>query len=61
MVKVPAPSGRCEKIGFKTCSELGVKKIAPGCPISGRWGDGEHLTSKIKSRKLKQINFFTSS
>jgi hypothetical protein len=54
-------SGRCEKIDFKICSELGVKKIALGCPISDRWGVGKHLGSKIKSRKLKEINFFTSS
>jgi nucleotidyltransferase/DNA polymerase involved in DNA repair len=54
-------TGRCEKIDFKTCSELDVKKLALGCPISDRWGVGKHLGSKIKSRKLKQINFFTSS
>jgi hypothetical protein len=54
-------TGRCEKIDFKICSELGVKKIALGCGISDRWGVGKHLGSKIKSRKLKQINFFTSS
>jgi hypothetical protein len=54
-------SGRCEKIDFKICSELGVKKIALGCRISDRWRVGKHLGSKIKSRKLKQINFFTSS
>jgi hypothetical protein len=29
-------TGRCEKIDFKICSELGVKKIAPGCRISDR-------------------------
>jgi len=33
----------------------------PGCPISDRCGVGKHLGSKIKSRELKQINFFTSS
>jgi hypothetical protein len=54
-------AGRCEKIDFRICSELGVKKIALGCRISDRWGVGKHLGSKIKSRKLKQINFFTSS
>jgi hypothetical protein len=26
-----------------------------------RWGVGKHLGSKIKSRRLQQINFFTSS
>src|SRR5271154_2647317 len=54
-------TGRCEKIDFKICSELGVKKIALGCPLSDRWGVGKHLGSKIKSRKLQQTNFFTSS
>ena len=29
--------------------------------MSDRWGVGKHLGSKIKSRELKQINFFTSS
>jgi hypothetical protein len=57
----PVGTGRCEKIDFKICSELGVKKIALGCRISDRWRVGKHLGSKIKSRKLKQINFFTSS
>jgi hypothetical protein len=56
-----SPSGRCEKIGFKICRKLGVEKIALGRPISDRWGVGKHLGSKIKSRKLQQINFFTSS
>jgi hypothetical protein len=38
-----------------------LKKIAPGCRISDRWAVGKHLGSKMKSRKLKEINFFTSS
>jgi hypothetical protein len=46
---------------FKFAAKLGAKKIALGCPISDRWGVGKHLVSKIKSRELKQINFFTSS
>jgi hypothetical protein len=54
-------SGRCEEIDFKICSGLGVKKIALGCTISDRWAVGKHLGSKIKSRKLKEIDFFTSS
>jgi hypothetical protein len=29
--------------------------------ISGRWAVGKQLGSKIKSRKLKEIDFFTSS
>jgi ABC-type lipoprotein release transport system permease subunit len=29
--------------------------------MSDRWGVGEHLGSKLKSRKLQQIDFFTSS
>jgi hypothetical protein len=58
---VVTSSGRCEKIDFKICSELGVLKIAPGSRISDRWDVGKHLGSKIKSRKLKEIDFFTSS
>jgi hypothetical protein len=54
-------TGRCEKIVFKIWSELGAKKIALGCRISDRWAVGKHLGSKIKSRKFRQINFFTSS
>jgi hypothetical protein len=59
--KSSTPSGRCEEIDFKVCGELGVKKIAPGFRINDRWDVGKHLGSKIKSRKLKEINFFTSS
>jgi hypothetical protein len=55
------PSGRCEKIDFKICGKLGVKKIAPGCRINDCWGVSKHLGSKIKSRKPEQIIFFTSS
>jgi hypothetical protein len=54
-------TGRCEKIDFKICSDLDVKENALGCRIGDRWGVGKHLGSKIKSRKLQQINFFTSS
>jgi hypothetical protein len=54
-------TGRCEKIDFKIRSGLGLEKIALECPISDRWAVGKHLGSKIKSRKLKEINFFTSS
>src|SRR5277367_2141745 len=46
---------------FKFASELGVKKIALGWRISDRWSVGKHLGPKIKSRKFRQINFFTSS
>src|ERR1700761_1284477 len=54
-------TGRCEKIEFKSCPKIWVKKIALGCPISDRRGVGRHLGSKIKSGKLEQIDFFTSS
>jgi hypothetical protein len=54
-------TGRCEKNHFRICSELGVNKIALGCRINDRWGVGKHLGSKIKSRKLEQIIFLTSS
>jgi hypothetical protein len=50
-------TGRWEdvkKIDFKICSELGDKKIAPGCRLSDCWDVGKHLGSKIKSRKLKE-------
>jgi hypothetical protein len=49
--------GRCEKIDFEICSELGVKKIALGCRITDRRGVGKLLGSKTKSRKLKQSIF----
>jgi hypothetical protein len=37
------------------------KKVAPGCSTNDRRGVSIHLGSKQKSRKLSQINFFTSS
>jgi hypothetical protein len=46
---------------FKFASQLGVKQIALGWRMSHRWAVGKHLGSKIKSRKVRQINFFTCS
>jgi hypothetical protein len=46
---------------LKFAVKSAFKKIAPGCRISDRWDVGKHLGSKIKSRKHKEINFFTSS
>jgi hypothetical protein len=42
---------------FKFASQLGVKQIALGWRMSDRWAVGKHLGSKIKSRKVRQINF----
>jgi len=46
---------------LKFAVDSALKQIALECPISDRWAVGKHLGSKIKSRKLKEINFFTSS
>jgi hypothetical protein len=54
-------TGRCEKIENKMWSEFAVKKIAPGCPITDRWGVGIHFASNSKPRNFSQIDFFTSS
>jgi hypothetical protein len=54
-------SGRCEKLIFNCGDNWARKKTAPECPRSDRRGVGIHLGSKLKSRKLRQINFLTSS
>jgi hypothetical protein len=54
-------SGRCEKIDFRICSELSAKKNCSTMPYKRPLGCRQALGSKIKSRKLKEINFFTSS
>jgi hypothetical protein len=41
--------------------ESGVKKTAPGCPISDRWGIGIHFASNRKLGNFGQVDFFTSS
>jgi hypothetical protein len=46
---------------LKIAVNSAFKKIAAGSRLSDRWDVGKHLGSKIKSRKLKEINFFTSS
>jgi hypothetical protein len=43
-------TGRCEKIDLQMWSEFGLKKDAPGCPISGRWSVG---TFRIKPETVK--------
>jgi hypothetical protein len=43
---------------LKSAANSALKKIALGRRTSDRWGVGKHLGSKIKSRRLKQINFF---
>jgi hypothetical protein len=45
------------KFGVNSAS----KNVAPGCPLSDRWGGGIHFVSKQKSRNFSQIDFFTSS
>ena len=46
---------------LKFAMNSAFKKSLPGCRISDRWYVGKHLGSKIKLRKLKESNFFTSS
>src|ERR1700722_12904706 len=41
-VKLP---GRCEEIEKLVWGNFGSKKVAPGCPVSDRWGVGIHFAS----------------
>ena len=38
-----------------------LKNVAPGCPISDRWGVGIHFALNSRPGNFSQIDFFTSS